>query len=85
MVTKDMLEWTRDQRADLKAEMHFTPGGTIEAEVHEHERISLETSIRLQEDILQRARDRMREDKEISFNGGLAKAQFNSKRQEIKL
>jgi hypothetical protein len=83
MVTKDMLEWTRDQRADLKAEMHLRPGGATEAEVNEIERTSLETSIRLQEDILRRALATMREQRAMSFNGGLVKAHFN-KRQEIK-
>lgn len=84
MVTRFMLDWTKDQRADLHAEMHLRPGGSTEYEVHEQERISLETSIRLQEDILRRALDRMREDRAIAFNRGLARAQFNVHQQEIK-
>jgi len=84
MVTRFMLDWTKDQRADLHAEMHLRPGGGVEYDVHEQERISLETSIRLQEDILQRARDRMREDRAIAFNRGLARAEFNINQPEIK-
>lgn len=83
MVTKDMLDWTRHQRTHLRAEMHLTPGGTIEAEVNEIERTSLEESIRLQEKILERARGTLRVSQGATFTRGLAKAHFNVK-QEIK-
>lgn len=82
MVTKDMLDWTRDKRARLRTEMHLTPGGTLEAEVNETERISLEESIRLQEKILQRALQSMRAGRAERFAHGLATAHFNAT-QEI--
>lgn len=83
MVTKDMLDWTRDKRAHLRTELHLTPGGTLEAEVNEIERISLEESIRLQEKILQRALQAMRAERADKFSHGLATAHFNVT-QEIK-
>lgn len=81
MVTKDMLDWTRHQRAHLRAEMHLTPGGTIEAEVNEIERNRLEESIRLQEKILQRARGTLEVGQGTTFARGLAKAHFNVKKE----
>lgn len=81
MVTKDMLDWTRHQRAHLRTEMHLTPGGTIEAEVNEIERASLEESIRLQERILVRAHHRLERGLRTTFARGLAKAQFNAKKE----
>lgn len=77
MVTKDMLDWTRDKRAHLRTEMHLTPGGTLEAEVNEIERVSLEESIRLQEKTLQRALQSMRAQRSERFTHGRATAHFN--------
>lgn len=83
MVTKDMLEWSRLQREHLRAEMHLTPGGRLEAEVNEIESMHLEESIRLQEKILVRARNRLNADRATTFCRGVARAHFNIK-QEIK-
>lgn len=83
MVTKDMLDWTRDKRVHLRTEMHLTPGGALEAEVNEIERVSLEESIRLQEKTFHRALQSMRVQRAERFTHGLATAHFNVT-QEIK-
>jgi hypothetical protein len=82
-VTRFMLDWTRDQRPELRTEMHLTPGGNVEAEVNESQRLLLEESIRLQEKLLERARTAMRAERVQRFSQGLSKAHFNVA-QEIK-
>jgi hypothetical protein len=77
-----MLDWTRHQRAHRRSELHLTPGGTLEAEVNEIERLRLEESIRLQTKILERARTALRTDRAERFSQGLSRAHFNVK-QEI--
>jgi hypothetical protein len=84
VITKSMLDWTIEQRARPRSEMHLTPGGALEAEVNEMERERIEESIRLQATVLERARTALRADQAERFSQGLCKAQFNVT-QEIKL
>ncbi len=85
MITKKALEQLRVSQPKLNNELHYTIGGSIEAQVHSEVEAQRVHKLKHGEYRLQKALQEMRHDYAFSSRKGLAKAHFNQQTKEVKL
>ena len=83
MITKHALEQMRAARPITNAELTYTIGGTVEAQVRSTVEIERLARIQAGDICLQQALHKLRHDQAKAFNHGIAKQHFNKSTQEI--
>ena len=82
MITQEMLDRLRAERATPRARMDYTIGGTVEARVNTALEAEREQKIARGEAQLRQALENFRREQSVAAHKNLAKAKFNHHQQK---